>query len=83
MMEKHKVRLVADVHFTDLRVDSLYSGVAPLQGLRILPVMAELKNLEVLATDIWNAYLEAVTKKGIFPNWDQIQRKRRPINEHL
>jgi hypothetical protein len=46
-------------------VDRLYSGVAPLQGLRILSVMAELKNLEVLATDIGNAYLEADQERNI------------------
>jgi hypothetical protein len=32
---RHKARLVADGHLTDIPLESVYSGVASLQGLRL------------------------------------------------
>ena len=63
---RHKVRCVADGHLTDIPLDSVYSGVVSLRGLRIMLFLAELNQLEVWATDVGNAYLEAETKERIY-----------------
>jgi uncharacterized membrane protein YecN with MAPEG domain len=58
---RHKSRLVADGHLsTDVPVESVYSGVVSLHGLRLVLVfLSELNGLDTWATDICNAYLEA------------------------
>jgi hypothetical protein len=60
---RHKARLVADGHLTSIPVDSVYSGVVTLRGLRLLIFLAELNDLQTWATNIGNAYLEALTSK--------------------
>ena len=62
---RHKARLVADGHLTDIPVDSVYSGVVSLRGLKMMIFLAELNGLELWGTDIGNAYLEAYTKEKI------------------
>ena len=62
---RHKARMVADGHLTDLLLDSVYSGVVSLRGLRLVLFLAELNNLDTCATDIGNAYLEAETKEKV------------------
>jgi hypothetical protein len=42
---RHKARLVADGHLTDIPLDSVYSGVMSLQGFRLVIFLAELNNL--------------------------------------
>jgi hypothetical protein len=39
----------------------VYSGVVSLRGLRIVTFLSELNGLDLWATDIGNAYLEAFT----------------------
>jgi hypothetical protein len=63
---RHKSRLVAGGHLTDTPVESVYSGVVSLRGLRLLLFLAELNGHETWATDIGNAYLEAETKEKVF-----------------
>ena len=63
---RHKARLVADGHLTAVPLDSVYSGVVSLRGIRILLFLAELNSLPVWATDIGNAYLEAKTKEKLY-----------------
>jgi len=63
---RHKVRCVADGHLTDIPLDSVYSGVVSLRGLRIMLFLAELNLLDVWATDIGNAYLEARTQEKLY-----------------
>jgi hypothetical protein len=63
---RHKVRCVADGHLTDIPLDSVYSGVVSLRGLRMMLFLAELNQLDVWATDVGNAYLEAETKEKIY-----------------
>jgi hypothetical protein len=63
---RHKARLVADGHLTDVPVDSVYSGVVSLRGLRMLIFLAELNGLKTWATDIGNAYLEAKTSELVY-----------------
>ena len=63
---RHKVRLVADGHLTDIPLDSVYSGVVSIRGFRLVLFLAELNNLELWATDIGNAYLEAYTSEKVY-----------------
>jgi hypothetical protein len=63
---RHKARLVADGHLTDVPVESVYSGVVSLRGFRLVLFLAELNKLETWATDIGNAYLEAETAEKIY-----------------
>src|SRR5687768_7881260 len=62
---RHKGRLVADGHLTNIPDDSVYSSVVSLRGLRILLFLAELNGLKVWSTDIGNAYLEALTSENV------------------
>jgi hypothetical protein len=62
---RHKARLVADGHLTDMPVDSVYSGVISLRGLRMMIFLAEMNQLSLWATDIGNAYLEAFTLERV------------------
>ena len=50
---------------TDVPVDSVYSGVVSLKGLRTVLFIAELNGLETYSTDIGNAYLEAYTAEKV------------------
>ena len=63
---RHKARLVADGHLTDVPLDSVYSGVVSLCGFHLVLFLAELNGLETWATDIGNVYLEAKTSELIF-----------------
>jgi hypothetical protein len=58
---RHKARMVADGHLTDIPLESVYSSVVSLRGLRIVTFLSELNGLDLWATDISNAYLEAFT----------------------
>ena len=62
---RHKARLVAGGHLTETPVDSVYSSVVSLKGLRTVIFAAELNSLQVWGTDIGNAYLEAKTKEKV------------------
>ena len=62
---RHKARLVADGHRTDVPLLSVYSGVVSLRGLRMVTFLAELNELKLWATDIGNAYLEAYTLEKV------------------
>ena len=63
---RHKARLVAGGHLTDIPLESVYSGVVSLQGLRTIIFLAELNGLQTWATDIGNACLEAKTKEKVY-----------------
>ena len=63
---RHKARLVAGGHLTETPIDSVYSSVVSLRGIRMLTFLAELNNMELWATDIGNAYLESYTKEKVF-----------------
>ena len=62
---RHKARMVADGHLTELPLNSVYAGVVSLRGLRICIFLAELNGMEAWATDIGNAYLEATTQEKV------------------
>ena len=63
---RHKARLVAGGHLTDTPIDSVYSSVVSLRGIRILTFLAEHNELETWCTDIGNAYLESYTKEKVY-----------------
>jgi hypothetical protein len=63
---RYKARLVAGGHLTETPIDSVYSSVVSLRGLRITAFLAELNQLELWGTDIGNAYLEAYTEELLF-----------------
>ena len=52
-------------HGTSTPVDSVYSGVVSLVGIRMFTFLAELNTLELWSTDIGNAYLESFTKEMV------------------
>jgi hypothetical protein len=58
---RHKARMVANSHLTDIPLESVYSGVVSLRGIRIDTFLSELNGLDLWATDIGNAYLGAFT----------------------
>ena len=43
---RHKARLVADRHLTEVPLSSVYSGVVSLRGIRLVLFLAELNGLE-------------------------------------
>ena len=63
---RHKSRLVAGGHLTETPIDSVYSSVVSLKGIRILTFLAELNDCETWATDIGNAYLESFTQEKVY-----------------
>ena len=63
---RHKARLVADGHLTDIPLESVYSGVVSLRGFRLVLFLGELNGLQVWSTDIGNAYLEAMTQEKVY-----------------
>jgi hypothetical protein len=62
---RHKARMVAGGHRTGTPIDSTYSSVVSLPGLRLVTFISELNGLELWGTDIGNAYLESYTKEKV------------------
>ena len=60
-----KGRFVAGGNRTDTPVDSTYSGVVSLRGIRIVTFLAELNGMELWSTDVGNAYLESYTSEKV------------------
>jgi len=84
----HKSRLVTDSHLTEVPLESIYSGVVSLRGLRLLVVfLVELNYLGIWATNIGNAYLEAETKEKVFmiagPEFGKLEGHTLIISEAL
>ena len=63
---RHKARLVAGGHLTEIPLESVYSSVVSLRGLRLIIFLGELNGLQSWSTDIGNAYLEAKTKEKVY-----------------
>ena len=53
---RHKARMVADGHLTDIPLESVYSGVGILRGLRIVTFLWSSMVLTSWATDIGNLF---------------------------
>ena len=63
---RHKSRLVAGGHLTPVPLESVYSSVVSLRGVRLIAFLAELNQLDLWCTDIGNAYLESFTKEKVY-----------------
>jgi hypothetical protein len=63
---RHKARLVAGGHLTPIPLESIYSGVVSLKGLRIVTFLSELNQLPLWGADITSAYLEALTDEKVY-----------------
>ncbi|MGL5917965.1 MAG: reverse transcriptase domain-containing protein, partial [Cetobacterium sp.] len=63
---RHKARLVAGGHLTETPLDSVYSSVASIRGIRMVMFLAELNDLQTWNTDIGNAYLESYTQEKLY-----------------
>ncbi|MGH7974682.1 MAG: reverse transcriptase domain-containing protein, partial [bacterium] len=61
-----KARLVAGGHVTDPPATITYSSVVSRDSVRIAFLIAALNDLDVLAADIGNAYLNASTKEKVY-----------------
>jgi hypothetical protein len=61
-----KARFVAGGHQTDPPKDSTYSSVVSRDSVRLFFLLAALNDLDVLACDIQNAYINAATKEKIW-----------------
>ena len=49
---RHKARMVADGHLTQVPLNSVYAGVVSLRGFRLCLFLGELNNMEAYATDM-------------------------------
>ena len=63
---RHRARMVAGGHLTPAPLESIYSGVVSLRGLRLIVFLSELNNLLLWGGDIGSAYLEALTKERVY-----------------
>lgn len=61
-----KARLVAGGHMTEVPKDSTYSSVVSRDSVRIAFLIAALNDLDILAADVQNAYLNAPTKEKVY-----------------
>ena len=58
--------MVAGGHMTKATHEDAFSSVVSLKGMRFCIFIAELNALDILAGDIGNAYLEALTREKIY-----------------
>ena len=63
---QHRARMVAARHLSEVPVESMYSGVISLRGIRLMIFLAELNQMDAWDTDISSAYLKALTKEKLF-----------------
>ncbi len=61
-----KAQLVAGGHVTDPPATSTYSSVVSRESVRIMFLIAALNDLDIMAGDIGNAYLNAKTQEKVF-----------------
>jgi hypothetical protein len=84
---RHKARVVANGNLTDTPLESVYSGVVSLRGLRTCIFLGELNNMTPWAMDIGNAYLEAKTTEKLYikagPEFGELQGNLPVIDKAL
>ena len=61
-----KARLVAGGHMTDPPKESTYSSVVSRDSVRLAFLIAALNDIDILAADVQNAYLNAPTKEKVY-----------------
>lgn len=62
----HKARMVAGGHQTVISKESTFSSVVSPDSVRIAFTIAALNDIDILACDIQNAYLNAPTKEKVY-----------------
>jgi hypothetical protein len=62
----HKAHYVAGGHMTDPPKDTMYLSVNSRDSVRIAFLVAALEDLDVLAADVQNAYLNTPTKEKVY-----------------
>ena len=76
---RRKVRIVANGSITEDLGHDIYSGVISIDNVRLALFLAQLNNLEVVATDISGAFLYADCKENIYTvapdNWGALGGK--------
>ncbi len=84
---RRKARLVAGGHMTNPTNEEAYSSVVTIKGMRMCILLAELNNLEIMAGDVGNAYLEAKTREKIYiragPEFGDLEGRILIINKAL
>src|SRR6478735_2529933 len=60
---RRKCRLVAGGHMTDPASDEVFSGVVNMETVRMAFIFADLNDLVIVAGDVGNAYLNALSKE--------------------
>jgi hypothetical protein len=63
---QRKARLVAGGHTTDPPKDMTFASVVSRDSVRIAFLLAALNDLDILAADVQNAYLNAATKEKVW-----------------
>ena len=63
---RFKARLCARGDMTDEPIDSVYSGVVSIRGLRLVMFLSELNGLECWAADVTQAYLTSYTSEKVY-----------------
>ena len=67
---RRKGRLVACGNLTNPDISDIYSGVVSIESVRWLFVIADLNEMEVIAADVCNAYLNGKTKEKLYTQID-------------
>ena len=84
---RHKARLVANGSMTEAQSEDAYLSVVLLKGLRMCVLIAELNGLKIMAGDVGNAYLEALTKEKVYiiagPEFGKLEGTIMIINKAL
>ena len=62
----HQAHMVAAGHLTEVPIESMYSGVISLHGIRLMIFLAKLNWMETWGTYISTEYLETLTKEKLF-----------------
>lgn len=63
---RRKARFVAGGHVTNPPKEEVYSGVVGHESVHIAMFLAEHNGLDILATDVGNAYLHGVTREKVY-----------------
>ena len=63
---RRKARFVAGGHVTNPPREEVYSGVVDHESVRIAMFLAAHNDLDILATDVGNAYLHGVTREKVY-----------------
>ena len=61
-----KARLVTGGHQTDPPKESVYSSIISKDSVRIILTLVALNDLDILAVDVQNAYLNVLTKEKVY-----------------